>query len=107
MADFSSSEFLEKLTQISKDAGCRVIKTAIILYLLLKESNTPAWAKVSITAALVYFISPIDAIPDFLPGGYLDDLALLSALLAQLEFFVSSRISEEAERMLPEYCRRK
>lgn len=35
-------------------------------------------AFVSVVAALLYFLSPLDAIPDWLPGlGFIDDLAVL------------------------------
>lgn len=37
----------------------------------------------AITGALVYFISPIDAIPDFIPVvGYMDDALVISLALA-------------------------
>lgn len=36
----------------------------------------------SITGAVVYFVSPIDAIPDFIPGfGYLDDALVIKLAL--------------------------
>ncbi len=35
-----------------------------------------------LAAALLYFISPLDAVPDVLPGiGYVDDLIILSAVI--------------------------
>lgn len=35
-------------------------------------------ALVSVVAALLYFLSPLDALPDWLPGlGFIDDLAVL------------------------------
>jgi len=37
---------------------------------------------VSLTAALLYIVSPIDLIPDFIPGiGLIDDAAVLALLL--------------------------
>lgn len=36
-------------------------------------------ALLAVVAALLYFLSPMDAIPDWIPGlGFLDDLAVLS-----------------------------
>lgn len=44
-----------------------------------------------IVAGLIYFISPIDLIPDFLPLlGYADDVALLT--------FIMGSVSEELEK---------
>ncbi|MHC9510397.1 YkvA family protein [Kangiella sp. M94] len=35
-----------------------------------------------IAAAILYFVSPIDAIPDFIPGiGYIDDAAIIALCL--------------------------
>lgn len=56
------------------------------------DSDTPVWAKGIIFAALGYFISPVDAIPDITPViGYTDDLGVLVAALAA----VASHIKEE------------
>lgn len=40
--------------------------------------------------AIVYFLSPIDLIPDFLPGGYLDDMFVIA--------FVVKRIRADLDR---------
>lgn len=46
---------------------------------------------ITIVAALIYFVSPIDFIPDFIPMlGFADDLALLT--------FVISKLGEELEK---------
>jgi len=40
---------------------------------------------VAIVAAMIYFINPLDLIPDFIPGlGYVDDAALIAWLLKSL-----------------------
>ena len=108
MADndsFSDSDLMKKIGQMPKDAGCAVLRSALTLYVLLKESDIPVWAKGSAIAALVYFISPIDAIPDFLPGGYVDDLAMMVLLLGQLNVFVDKTTVAKVNRLLPSYCR--
>ena len=43
-------------------------------------------ALISVVAGLMYFLSPIDAIPDFLPVfGMLDDIAVLAWLIKTLD----------------------
>ncbi|EIK97968.1 hypothetical protein PMM47T1_05629 [Pseudomonas sp. M47T1] len=43
-------------------------------------------ALVMIVAGLLYFVSPIDAIPDWIPGiGFLDDIAVLAWVINSLE----------------------
>jgi len=53
------------------------------VFLALKKPETPLLAKVLAVVVVVYALSPIDLIPDFIPVvGYLDDLLLLPALVA-------------------------
>lgn len=35
-------------------------------------------------AAIVYFLNPFDIIPDILPGGYIDDIAVISWVLGKI-----------------------
>lgn len=60
------------------------LKTDIpALFLALKDRRTPATAKVFAAFTVVYALSPIDLIPDFIPVlGYLDDAILLPLLVA-------------------------
>jgi len=51
------------------------------LALALKHPNTPWHAKILAGATVIYALSPIDLIPDFIPVlGYLDDLIILPLL---------------------------
>ena len=53
------------------------------VFMALKDERTPWGAKVIAAAVVVYALSPIDLIPDFIPVlGYLDDLIILPALIA-------------------------
>ena len=60
------------------------LKTDIpAVFLALKEKRTPWYAKVIAAIIVVYALSPIDLIPDFIPVlGYLDDIIILPALIA-------------------------
>ena len=41
---------------------------------------------IMVIAAIIYFVAPLDAVPDFLFGwGYLDDLAVLRLVFSQLK----------------------
>lgn len=64
-------------------AGREVCALAEACYRTLKDPRLAYRHKTLILTALIYFLSPIDAIPDFLPGGFVDDISvLLGALLA-------------------------
>ena len=53
------------------------------IFLALKEKQTPWYAKGIALIVVIYALSPIDLIPDFIPVlGYLDDIILLPALIA-------------------------
>ena len=54
----------------------------VIVGIALKNKHTPWYAKFMFFITMVYALSPIDLIPDFIPiVGYLDDLLILPALL--------------------------
>ena len=53
------------------------------VFLALKDARTPGPAKLLAGITVVYALSPIDLMPDFIPVlGYLDDVILLPALVA-------------------------
>ena len=53
------------------------------VFLALGDKRTPIFAKILASVTVVYALSPIDFIPDFIPLlGYLDDLVILPLLVA-------------------------
>jgi uncharacterized membrane protein YkvA (DUF1232 family) len=57
-------------------------KELIVLYYALKDGRTSWPPKLITLVAIIYLISPIDIIPDFIPVvGYLDDLVIVPILL--------------------------
>ena len=57
-------------------------KEVLILYYGLPDKRTNGLAKLPALLAVIYLISPIDLIPDFIPFfGYLDDLVIVPLLL--------------------------
>lgn len=78
----------------------RALRPAVILFLLASDRRTPFWARSLIALALLYFVSPIDLIPDPLPFGYVDDVVVLLATLASLGGLVREEHVERADEML-------
>ena len=63
-----------------KVAGIKMNLSA--LYLAYKHKDTPIAAKIIISITLVYALSPIDLIPDFIPVlGYMDDIIIVPILI--------------------------
>jgi len=60
-------------------------KDIMALYRYMKDPFVKWYRKAIVVAALIYFIVPIDTIPDITPlFGYLDDLGVITALLKYL-----------------------
>lgn len=60
----------------------RFAKEVKALYRYMRDKYVPWYRKTIVVAALIYFISPIDTIPDFAPFfGYLDDLGVIMAAI--------------------------
>ncbi|MFI3258217.1 MAG: DUF1232 domain-containing protein [Spirochaetales bacterium] len=56
-----------------------------LLYKLVKDPSVPFVQKTPAIGGLIYLISPIDAIPDILPGiGLADDAAVIGIVIAAL-----------------------
>ena len=52
-------------------------------YIKREYTDIPLTSIISILAALIYVVSPIDLIPDFIPvAGYLDDVAVVTLVLS-------------------------
>ena len=75
----------------------RKLKTEIpAIYISLRKKQTPAIAKVFACLTLVYALSPIDLIPDFIPLlGYLDDIIILPLLVVLTVKFIPEEIFSE------------
>ncbi len=57
---------------------------------LLRDPRIPAWPKWIVPAgALIYALSPVDALPDFIPLlGQLDDLSIIAVAVAVVTMLV-------------------
>jgi uncharacterized membrane protein YkvA (DUF1232 family) len=98
---YSDERFWRKLTRFGKRAGREVALKALQLYFVLRRPDVPLWAKSTIIGALGYFISPLDAIPDFIVGvGYTDDASVLAAALVAVSIYIDEDIKLQAETAL-------
>ena len=96
---YSPDALKRKLAGFARLAGRQVAEKALILYHTLQRPETPAAAKATIVGALAYFILPVDAIADFLPGiGFTDDLGALAAALVTVSGYVTEDIKRTAAR---------
>lgn len=101
---FSEGSFWQKLTGAAGRAGSQVLENALVLFFTLRRPDVPAWAKGVIYGALGYFILPIDAIPDIIPGiGFSDDLTALAAAMVAVAAHVTPEVRQQAQAQLRQW----
>lgn len=82
---------LEKKLKVIPKVGDKLAKVPIMASLIksfVKKEYTdiPIGSVIAIISALIYFVSPIDLIPDWVPGaGYIDDALVVVACLKMVE----------------------
>ena len=96
-AVYSPDALKAKLAGFARLAGRQVVEKALILYHTLQRPETPRAAKATIVGALAYFILPLDAVADFLPGvGFTDDLGVIAAALVTVAGYVTTPTSRRS-----------
>jgi len=72
-------------------------KEILILFFGLRDKRTTKWAKLPAILAIIYLLSPIDLIPDFIPFfGYLDDIVIVPLLLNAAIRLLPADVREES-----------
>ena len=101
-ADKYSEEGLwDKVTGNVKKAGIGLIYNALKLYYVTENPNCPMKVKAGIFAALGYFISPIDVIPDFTPIiGYSDDAGAIMLAIGMAQMYIDDTVKEKAKEKI-------
>ncbi len=70
-------------------------------YYCLSDSATPYRVRAILAGALLYFIMPIDAVPDVVPLlGFADDAAMLAAAIAQVSGSITETHRQKAKDTL-------
>lgn len=101
---FTKKGFWNKLANYALDAGKEVVSSGLTLYFAAMEKKTPVWAQGVALAALAYFISPVDAIPDITPGiGYADDAGVLATAIVSLRAYITAEVRRQARKKLTEW----
>lgn len=78
--EYVESNIWTKLEAVGKKISFAKDILALVNY--MRDSFVSWHRKAIVVGALIYFISPIDTIPDIAPlFGYLDDLGVITALL--------------------------
>ena len=98
---YSESSLFDKITSTIKSAGLKLIYEALLLFYVTENPNCPMKVKAAIFAALGYFISPIDVIPDFTPiVGYSDDAGAIALALCLAQIYIDDTVREKARNKI-------
>src|SRR5262245_61030415 len=69
----------------------RLVKLVREVYGYISDPRVPQRYKLLAIASLIYFITPFDAIPDWIPGaGYIDDAGALAALVVSVRKIIDA-----------------
>lgn len=84
-------EAVKKAEKLDKSGPLdKLIETLKLLFSLLKDwmngsyTDIPKSSIVLIIIGIIYFVNPLDVIPDPLPGGLVDDAVVLSLIIKQV-----------------------
>ena len=79
---------------------------ARLLWFALQHPQSPPWLKWGTAGIVLYLLSPVDLVPDFIPvAGLLDDLVLYRVPADQLALARNLGLAPGAPRVTPEGLR--
>ena len=96
--DYDEKSFWKKLGEKARDMGVSLVYKTLQLYYAMIDRDTPIQAKLVIAGALAYLVLPVDLIPDFLPGGYADDMSAILAAYKMAEAYVTPKVRARARK---------
>ena len=96
-------ELFAKIKMVLIKAGLELTYKVLQLWYVLQKPEVPYPIKATIVGALMYFILPVDSIPDFLPGGFVDDMAAIAFALSMATLYVDEEVNEKARKKLIEF----
>jgi uncharacterized membrane protein YkvA (DUF1232 family) len=103
---YSESRFWGKVGALPRNTGRAILEKGITLFVILSDTQTPAWARLLIVGVLGYFICPLDLVPDVVPVlGYVDDLAVMTLLAVEMDRFLTPAMRKRVQNLMPESMR--
>lgn len=94
---YTPEKFWKKIERMADKFGGKVIYCALLLYYTLQDESVSYQSKIAIIGALGYFIWPFDVIPDFIPGGYADDISALIATIGLVRSNITESVQNKAK----------
>jgi uncharacterized membrane protein YkvA (DUF1232 family) len=100
---YSESALWDKIAKFASKAGRELITNVLKLYYAIAFGKATPEQIAAIIAALGYFISPVDAVLDVLPGGYFDDAGVITLAVRMLTCCNDSEVVRAAKKKASEW----
>lgn len=95
------ADFMSRLKRVAKRIP--FAEDLLAAWFCTRDPQTPRRVRLTLLAALGYFVLPIDAIPDIMPLiGFTDDAAVIAAAIAAVAGSITPEHREQARRALAE-----
>jgi uncharacterized membrane protein YkvA (DUF1232 family) len=93
------SEFIGRLKRVAKRIP--FAEDLLAAWVCTRDPSTPRRVKLTLLAAIGYFVLPLDAIPDVMPLlGFTDDAAVIAAALAAVAGSITPQHRDKAKEIL-------
>lgn len=95
------ADFMARLKRVAKRIP--FAEDLLAAWFCARDPATPRRVRLTLLAALGYFVLPIDAIPDIMPLiGFTDDAAVIAAAIAAVAGSITVEHRERAKRAMAE-----
>lgn len=95
------ADFMARLKRVAKRIP--FAEDLLAAWFCARDPATPRRVRMTLLAALGYFVLPIDAIPDIMPLlGFTDDAAVIAAAIAAVAGSITPEHRERAKQALAE-----
>ncbi|MCR4864871.1 MAG: DUF1232 domain-containing protein [Bacteroidales bacterium] len=102
-AYYNAEKLWKKIKRHARKIGAKAVYYALVLYYALQSPTITKKDKFIIYGALGYLILPIDLLPDFLPGGYTDDVAGLAIAIFKIARNITPEVRAKAQAKVNEW----
>lgn len=95
------SDFMARLKRVAKRIP--FAEDLLAAWFCARDPATPRRVRMTLLAALGYFVLPVDALPDIMPLlGFTDDAAVIAAAIAAVAGSITPEHRERAKQALAE-----
>lgn len=99
MPSFDPAQLFALLRRVFK--AVPFSRELLSMYYALLDERTPVWVKATVAGAIVYFIAPLDTVPDVLPLlGFTDDAGVVFGAYRAVAAHITDSHRAQAEDWL-------